>query len=230
MGTDPGTRILASAFPEGGPDAAFPDLGGEKVITVVGLGPRFIAGLIDTVLVAILSLIGAMAVGVVCGLFGLFSPNATSWGTIFTFIGGLVYSLVYYIVAWSKGGQTLGATLLKLKVVTAQGSVPSAGQAIMRYVGFLVSALALSLGFIWIAVDSKRQGWHDKIARTYVIPANESFTSNHQVVFTPQDGGARPIWVGAWIVLVFLAPSVLTASVWALGPFVEAVVRSLRGG
>ena len=45
------------------------------------------------------------------------------------------------------------------------------GQAILRYIGYIVSALALSIGFIWIAIDKRRQGWHDKIARTYVIPA-----------------------------------------------------------
>jgi uncharacterized RDD family membrane protein YckC len=29
--------------------------------------------------------------------------------------------------------------------------------------------LPLCLGFIWVAFDRKKQGWHDKIARTVVV-------------------------------------------------------------
>lgn len=36
-------------------------------------------------------------------------------------------------------------------------------------IDFLVSLLPLCLGFLWVAFDSKKQGWHDKIAGTVVI-------------------------------------------------------------
>jgi len=39
-------------------------------------------------------------------------------------------------------------------------------------VGYLISALIFYLGFIWIAFDRKKQGWHDKIAGTCVIKIN----------------------------------------------------------
>ena len=39
----------------------------------------------------------------------------------------------------------------------------------MRYLAYLVSMLPLCFGFLWIAWDKKKQGWHDKIAKTYVI-------------------------------------------------------------
>jgi hypothetical protein len=35
-------------------------------------------------------------------------------------------------------------------------------------VGYLVSNI-FYLGFIWVAFDGKKQGWHDKIAGTVVI-------------------------------------------------------------
>jgi hypothetical protein len=38
-------------------------------------------------------------------------------------------------------------------------------------VGSLVSALFLWLGYLWIAVDWRKQGWHDKIAATLVVRA-----------------------------------------------------------
>jgi len=34
---------------------------------------------------------------------------------------------------------------------------------------YLISKLALYLGFIWIAFDRRKQGWHDKIAGTVVV-------------------------------------------------------------
>jgi len=38
-----------------------------------------------------------------------------------------------------------------------------------RYFGYYVSGLILALGFIWIAFDKRKQGWHDKLAGTLVI-------------------------------------------------------------
>ena len=37
--------------------------------------------------------------------------------------------------------------------------------------GKLISAIALCLGFLWIAWDREKQGWHDKIADTHVVKA-----------------------------------------------------------
>ena len=33
----------------------------------------------------------------------------------------------------------------------------------------IISAMVILLGFVWILIDKKRQGWHDKIAGTYVV-------------------------------------------------------------
>jgi uncharacterized RDD family membrane protein YckC len=43
------------------------------------------------------------------------------------------------------------------------------GLAFLRWVGYIISAVVLYLGFVWIAFDAKKQGWHDKIAGTVVI-------------------------------------------------------------
>jgi uncharacterized RDD family membrane protein YckC len=36
-------------------------------------------------------------------------------------------------------------------------------------IGKLVSYLAAGVGIIWLVFDPKHQGWHDKIAGTYVV-------------------------------------------------------------
>jgi len=53
---------------------------------------------------------------------------------------------------------------------------PSLGQAIGRYLAYFVSALVLGLGFIWIAFDTRKQGWHDKLAGTVVVRARKQAT------------------------------------------------------
>jgi uncharacterized RDD family membrane protein YckC len=54
-------------------------------------------------------------------------------------------------------------------VVRTDGSNLDIGQALIRYVGFVISGICLGIGFIWAAFDPNKQGWHDKIAGTYVI-------------------------------------------------------------
>jgi uncharacterized RDD family membrane protein YckC len=80
-------------------------------------------------------------------------------------------SFVYFTVLWSAitGGQTLGMRLLNLRVVDADGQPISYGTAVLRWIGMLISAAVILLGFIWVAFDARKQGWHDKIASTYVI-------------------------------------------------------------
>ena len=60
--------------------------------------------------------------------------------------------------------------VISAKIVDAKtGQKPSTSQFIVRYVGYILSMIPLFLGFFWIAWDSKKQGWHDKVAGTVVI-------------------------------------------------------------
>ena len=45
-----------------------------------------------------------------------------------------------------------------MRVIRADGSKLGYSKAILRYIGFLVSGLALSLGFLWINLDNRRPG------------------------------------------------------------------------
>ena len=40
---------------------------------------------------------------------------------------------------------------------------------IRRLLGYLVSTGSLGMGFLWMLIDDRRQGWHDKIAGTCVV-------------------------------------------------------------
>jgi len=41
------------------------------------------------------------------------------------------------------------------------------------FIGYIVGALTLVIGFLMVAFDDRKQGLHDKIANTYVIPLRE---------------------------------------------------------
>jgi uncharacterized RDD family membrane protein YckC len=40
---------------------------------------------------------------------------------------------------------------------------------VREWVGKLISGMLLSLWYLWVLLDRDRQGWHDKLASTYVI-------------------------------------------------------------
>lgn len=89
-------------------------------------------------------------------------------------IGGGLLQMLYFVLFWAAMGQTPGMVLLGIRVVRPDGKPPSVWRAFARYFGFIVSAIALGLGFVWVLFDRQRQGWFDKIAGTYVVYAKEA--------------------------------------------------------
>ena len=53
----------------------------------------------------------------------------------------------------------------------ASGGKPSTAQLLLRYLGYYVSMIPCFIGIFWIGFDRRKQGWHDKIARTVVVRA-----------------------------------------------------------
>ena len=75
---------------------------------------------------------------------------------------------------WRTCGATPGKLALGVKIVdAATGQPPSLGRLVLRFLGYFVSAFPLYLGFLWAALDRRKQGWHDKIARTIVINSED---------------------------------------------------------
>ncbi len=107
------------------------------------------------------------------------SPNTAIRAEIVTLslilLGASVLAFVLvtlYLTLLTARGATLGKKAFGLKVVTGPaGKPPGFGRALLRMtIGYWISSF-LYLGFIWIAFDPYRQGWHDKLAGTYVIKA-----------------------------------------------------------
>lgn len=81
-----------------------------------------------------------------------------------------VLSLAYWVGFIGSIGATPGMRLVRERVARADtGFAPTWGDAIVRFLGMLVSGLTLNLGYLWVAVDGRKQGLHDHLARTVVI-------------------------------------------------------------
>jgi uncharacterized RDD family membrane protein YckC len=76
--------------------------------------------------------------------------------------------LVYDISLWMLAGQTLGKWIMGVRVVQANGQRVAFWAAVWREIGYFLSAI-LFLGYLWILFDNRRQGLHDKLARTFVV-------------------------------------------------------------
>jgi uncharacterized RDD family membrane protein YckC len=85
--------------------------------------------------------------------------------------GSVLVSLIYFVIFWSHlgGGRTLGMRLLKLRVIGEDGSQIGVVRAAIRWLGLWLSIGLCFAGVIWVAFDSRHQGWHDKIAKTLVV-------------------------------------------------------------
>jgi len=83
---------------------------------------------------------------------------------------GVLAAAAYTLFCWWRYGATPGKIAFSARIVDARsGGRPSFGRLAARYVAYIISAAPLFLGFAWIAIDRRKQAWHDKIAGTRVV-------------------------------------------------------------
>lgn len=125
-------------------------------MTRASFGKRFLASLLDGIIV-----------GVIGTILGKILGGGSAGNAISAALG-----LAYYIYFEGGKGATLGKKALGLKVISTSGGSPIGyGSAAVRYVGRIVSAIPFALGYLWMLWDKDKQTWHDKMASTYVVEA-----------------------------------------------------------
>lgn len=116
-----------------------------------GFGPRLLAALIDWLIFFVVSAPISILVFEASAAMPLIAAAAV-------------------IGFWRYCGATPGKLAVAVRIVDARTGQPvGTGRLALRLLCYLLSALPLYLGFLWIAVDRRKQGWHDKIAGTVVI-------------------------------------------------------------
>lgn len=130
-----------------------------------GFWHRFLASLIDAFIFAAVLFIPLRAI---YGE-GFWESDALILG-FWDFVLSHLMPFAVTVIFWLRYKATPGKLLTKLEVVDAlTGLQVRPGQAIIRYLGYIPSGLAFFIGFIWVAFDKRKQGWHDKLARTVVV-------------------------------------------------------------
>lgn len=131
----------------------------------IGFGKRLVAAIIDLIIFAIV--VNVLQIFIFRN--GFLSPqDLDAMKLLFSTLCGLAY----YIIMWARfDGATIGKKIMKIKIVNDDGSSVTDLAVFLRFVGYIISALPLLLGFLWIIWDREKKGWHDKIAKTRVISA-----------------------------------------------------------
>ena len=84
------------------------------------------------------------------------------------FVSAPVIVCLYNVIFWWLRGQTPGKWLLGLRIVALGGGEVGLGRAMIRFIGYLFSALPFYLGFLWV-LGPERRGFHDRLAGTEVV-------------------------------------------------------------
>lgn len=137
----------------------------------IGFWKRVVAGLIDTVILSILALSMFWLLSILMGqsLEALLSDDEPSWLTW----KDVVMQLFFFgltVFFWKKFQSTPGKMLFSAIIVDEQtGRPPTIKQCAIRYIGFMLSLLPLGWGLISLSFNPRKQGYHDKMAKTLVI-------------------------------------------------------------
>lgn len=135
-------------------------------VRYVGFWARVLASVVDSILMALaISPIAYAMYG--AAYFDIENPRALGLGDIV-----LQYVLpgIAVFLFWIYRSATPGKIMLKAKIVDADTlGKPEPWQWVVRYLGYYVSMFTLFLGFLWVAFDRRKQGFHDKLGRTVVI-------------------------------------------------------------
>lgn len=128
-----------------------------------GFWLRFVAMIVDAIALGIIGRVVDLVLetSITSGSSGAVSVNFSGWS--------MIIPIAYTLGFWLWKGATPGKMLLGLKITKLDGGKIGVKEAVLRYIGYFVSAIVIGLGFLWISWDAKKQGWHDKIAGTVVV-------------------------------------------------------------
>ena len=131
----------------------------------VGFWARVGASIIDSILVLIVTL------PLLTAIYGMayWDSEKLVHGPADVLISW-VLPAAFVLVLWLRISATPGKLAIGAVIVDARtGDKPSTRQFVIRYFGYFVAGIPLMLGILWVGIDPRKQGWHDKMAGTVVV-------------------------------------------------------------
>lgn len=141
----------------------------ESGLRFVGFASRFIARIIDNVLIFLFSLLGVFLL-VVIGISFVPLGALTGAGFVAVLFYPIILGIYYYIYFTGKYSTTFGKQAMNAHVCKTDETKPIGYlKSFARYIGHYVNLLTFLIGYLWIIFDKRKQGFHDKIAGTVVV-------------------------------------------------------------
>ena len=88
---------------------------------------------------------------------------------LFRLLFFLGFPIIYYVYLHGCCGQTFGKMIMGIIVINDDGTPLGYKKAVYRQLGYYLCELTFMLGYFWAAIDSRKQGLHDKVVGTFVI-------------------------------------------------------------
>jgi uncharacterized RDD family membrane protein YckC len=135
--------------------------------TSAGFGRRVAALFYDSLLLAALLTIYT-AVLVFARGEALTEQSAGPWWYVYR-AGELVLIGGYYVLNWTRTGQTLGMRAWHLRAVSDSGGPLQFAPAVLRSLCGLIAWTPAALGVLWLYFDRESLALHDRLSRTRVL-------------------------------------------------------------
>ena len=140
-----------------------------------GFWRRLGAFIIDVVMISLVcALMGVMAyvaykVGLAAHNRKISFGNAAPLMAFFT-LGVVLLASAYFVVFHGMSGQTIGKSVLRLRVIGSEQQRITYGRALLRWIATIgFGLLSFGVSFLWIIWSREKRGWHDFLARTWVV-------------------------------------------------------------
>ena len=141
--------------------------------TSAGFGRRLAALLYDSVLLA--ALLVAFTSGAVFLNHRRAIEPETAGFWVYVYRAGLIGVIAgYYLLNWTRSGQTLGMRAWHLRAVTAAGKPLSMKAAALRFICGALAWTPAALGVLWLYFDPEHLALHDRLSGTRVVHLDNS--------------------------------------------------------
>jgi uncharacterized RDD family membrane protein YckC len=136
--------------------------------TSAGFGRRLAALIYDSLLLAaILVTYTAVALIFTHGK-ALTEQSAGLWWYVYC-AGEILVIGGYFVLNWTRSGQTLGMRAWHLRTVTDSGRPLTFAPAVLRCLCALLAWSPAALGVLWLYVDPEHLALHDRLSKTRVL-------------------------------------------------------------
>jgi uncharacterized RDD family membrane protein YckC len=100
----------------------------------------------------------------------LMAPTAAIVIEVVGYLAAAVVFFFNYVHSYMRRGQSFGKRFVGVRVVRTDGRPMDYQTVVLRnIVGYGLSIMFFGLGVVWMLWDRRRQGWHDKLAKTIVV-------------------------------------------------------------